>query len=86
MADVSRGQRNDVENTPAIPAVATVVSIEEAIQQAERIAEARKGGHFQAELRKSNSSVQEWILVPLPPDRFRVGQDGRPPLDTLDAY
>jgi len=64
-----------------------VVSIEEAIQQAERIAEARKGGHFQAELRKSNSSVQEWILVPTPSGPvFVSAKMGGHRWDTLDAY
>jgi hypothetical protein len=87
MADVSRGQRNDVENTPAIPAVATVVSIEEAIQQAETHRGSEEGRALpsriaEIELQRAGVDSRAHSLR----TRFRVGQDGRPPLDTLDAY
>lgn len=64
-----------------------VASIQEAILQAQRIAEARRSGRFRAELRKSNSSVQEWILVPTPSGAvFVSAKMGGHRWDTLDEY
>lgn len=64
-----------------------VASTQDAVQQAERIAEARTSGRYRAELRKSNSSVQEWVLVPTPSGPvFVSAKMGGHRWDTLDAY
>jgi len=64
-----------------------VASIEEAVRQAERIAEARKSGRWRAELRSSNASVQEWVRVSTPSGPIFVSAKmGGHVWDTLDAY
>lgn len=64
-----------------------VNSIDEAVQQALLIAEARECGHHRAELRKSNSSVQEWVLVPTPRGPvFVSAKMGGHRWDSLEAY
>ena len=64
-----------------------VASVQEAVGQALRIAAARKGGRYRSELRRSNSSVQEWILVPTPSGAvFVSAKMGGHRWDTLDDY
>jgi antitoxin VapB len=64
-----------------------VASVQEAVQQAERIAEARRSGRFRAELRKSNASVQEWVRVPTPGEPvFVSAKMGGHVWDTFDTY
>lgn len=64
-----------------------VASFREAVEQAERIAEARKSGRFRAELRRSDSSVQAWVLVPTPSGPvFVSAKMGGHRWDALDAY
>lgn len=68
-------------------ALPLVESLGEAVRQAERIREARESGLFRKLLRKSNSSVQEWVRVPTPAGFVYVSAKmGGHVWDTLDTY
>jgi len=62
-------------------------STEDAVRQAERIAEARRGGRYRTQLRKSNASVQEWVRIPTPGGPvFVSAKMGGHVWDSLDTY
>jgi antitoxin VapB len=64
-----------------------ITSPEEAVRQAERIAEARRSGRYRAQLRKSNASVQEWVKVPTSAGPIFVSAKmGGHVWDTLEEY
>lgn len=76
--------RNGSRGETALPLIG---SLAEAVRQAERIRSERAGSRFRRQLRKSNSSVQEWVRVPTPTgDVYVSAKMGGHVWDSLDNY